>query len=300
MGKSEWFIKLYNTKFCFQSRSFVGLVQCTPSCKNGSFVLLFAHQCKSTKIRSTCPRNKFWCEIGLGIPWIPTKVPMSSKVHMGNIRRGNWVSPTTDWSLLLLWNWGIPSRFCIPIIKFHRKLDFCQIKSTSHNIPNLLSTNFNQANNTKTLCKNVFNLQFVISVAMTPSLIPRILLAIVWLNDVHQSCWQQQQICYSPSSLQKSQYHHYSGYSSVTEFGVRNFLSHLSYIEEEQVWLGDDSHLHLKCGCHRQEERIDEWGFGGECSDDEKAADGNFICVDMVTNLLLETNKLLTHSFRFP
>ena len=145
MGKSEWFIKLYNTKFCFQSRSFVGLVQCTPSCKNGSFVLLFAHKCKSTKIRSTCPRNKFWCEIGLGIPWIPTKVPMSSKVHMGNIRRGNWVSPTTDWSLLLLWNWGIPSRFCIhQIIKFFiENLIFA--KSNQHHticIPNLYSNLF--------------------------------------------------------------------------------------------------------------------------------------------------------------
>ena len=264
-------------------------------------VLLFAHQCKSTKIRSTCPRNKFWCEIGLGIPWIPTKVPMSSKVHMGNIRRGNWVSPTTDWSLLLLWNWGIPSRFCIPIIKFHRKLDFCQIKSTSHNIPNLLSTNFNQANNTKTLCKNVFNLQFVISVAMTPSLIPRILLAIVWLNDVHQSCWQQQQIF----TLLPSKSPNITTTLAIQAW--QNLGCEIFYrtspihIEEEQVWcVCDDSHLHLKCGCHRQEERIDEWGFGGECGDDEKAADGNFICVDMVTNLLLETNKLLTHSFRFP
>ena len=171
-------------------------------------VLLFAHQCKSTKIRSTCPRNKFWCEIGLGIPWIPTKVPMSSKVHMGNIRRGNWVSPTTDWSLLLLWNWGIPSRFCIhQIIKFFIENLIFAKSNQNHTISSIcfqiFSGIFNQADNTKTLCKNVFNLQFVISVAMTPSLIPRILLAIVWLNDVHQSCWQQQQICYSPSSLQK-------------------------------------------------------------------------------------------------
>ena len=41
-------------------------------------------------------------------------------------------------------------------------------------------------------------------------------------------------------------------------WGAKFFIAPLLYIEEEQVWLGDDSHLHLKCGCHRQEERIDE------------------------------------------